>query len=92
MEFLRRLRGAIESLCGTETPERALLLIAFCRTLISLSNAAFNHQSMSFKSEAQASLGFDRDMGGMFEEDVRFVLHGAAADQPHRIKYRKLTR
>ncbi len=28
---------------------RDLLLVAFCRTLIKVSNAAFNHQSMSFK-------------------------------------------
>lgn len=38
-----------------------LLKIAFCRTMIGLSNAAFNHQSMSFKerSTAQASLPFE---------------------------------
>jgi hypothetical protein len=33
---------------------RDLLNVAFCRTMIALSNAAFNHQSMSFKSPAPA--------------------------------------
>ena len=49
----------------------------FCRTLISLSNAAFNHQSMSFKDAAQLPFAFDHDMAGMFADDVRFVLDGA---------------
>jgi hypothetical protein len=48
--FLRRLRAAI----GASTPgartARDLLSVAFCRTLMALSNAAFNHQSMSFKT------------------------------------------
>jgi hypothetical protein len=30
-----------------------LLQVTFCRTMIALSNAAFNHQSMSFKSSAE---------------------------------------
>src|SRR5579859_5839809 len=38
---------------------RDLYLVAFCRILIEVSNAAFNHQSMSFK-KPQASL-FDLD-------------------------------
>lgn len=76
--FLRRLRAAIESASKPGTPERTLLLIAFCRTVIALSNAAFNHQSMSFKDEAQPSLPLGHDMGAMFAEDVRFVLRGAA--------------
>ena len=76
--FLRRLRGAIESVTGDGSPERALLLVAFCRTLIGLSNAAFNHQSMSFKGDGQALLPLVHDTGEMFAQDVRFVLHGAA--------------
>ena len=58
--------------------ERTLLLIAFCRSLIELSNAAFNHQSMSFKDDAQFDIGFDVDMACVFSEDVRFVLSGAS--------------
>ena len=58
--------------------ERDLLLVAFCRTLIKLSNAAFNHQSMSFKSDEELHIPFDIDMPRLFSEDVRFVLEGAA--------------
>ena len=39
----------------TANPARDLLLTAFCRLIIESSNAAFNHQSMSFK-EKQVSL------------------------------------
>ena len=78
LEFLCRLKAGIDA--GTEhaSPERDLLLVAFCRTLIELSNAAFNHQSMSFSDNGQLPLPMEIDMGQIFEEDVRFVLAGAA--------------
>ena len=44
--FLCSLRAAIDAVSERLSPERDLLLVAFCRTLISLSNDAFNHQSM----------------------------------------------
>ena len=75
--FLRKLRSSIEAESDSESPERDLLLVAFCRTLISLSNAAFNHQSMSFKNGAQLSIPFDDNMERMFCEDLNFVLNGA---------------
>lgn len=76
--FLCLLRAAIDVVSEPQSPERNLLLVAFCRTLISLSNAAFNHQSMSFKDAVQLPFDFDQDMGGMFAEDLRFVLVGAS--------------
>ena len=78
LEFLCRLRAEIDA--GTEdaSPERDLLLVAFCRTLIELSNAAFDHQSMSFRNDGQLHLPMEIDMGQLFEEDLRFVLEGAA--------------
>ena len=77
--FLRRLRAAIDTVSADETPERNLLLVAFCRFLIAISNAAFNHQSMSFKeANRQMSLAIDRDFAGRFAGDVRFVLAGAS--------------
>lgn len=78
LEFLCRLKAGIDA--GTEdgSPERDLLLVAFCRTLIELSNAAFNHQSMSFRDNGQLPLPMEIDMGQIFEEDLRFVLAGAA--------------
>lgn len=78
LAFLRRLIFAIDSLTKINTPDRNLLRIAFCRTLIEQSNAAFNHQSMSFKETTQLELALDIDRAAMFEEDVRFVLEGAA--------------
>lgn len=55
LQSLAALRKSIADLeCDLET--RDLLLISFCRTLIAVSNAAFNHQSMSFKSESVEQL------------------------------------
>ncbi len=77
LDFLRHLRAAISEVTTERSIERTLLLIAFCRSLIELSNAAFNHQSMSFKDDGQLDIGFDVDMACVFSEDVRFVLGGA---------------
>ncbi|MDE2812824.1 MAG: hypothetical protein OXM01_07375 [Gemmatimonadota bacterium] len=78
LAFLRKLRSGIEAESEKQSSERDLLLVAFCRTLIGLSNAAFNHQSMSFKDDTQLSIPFNVDMEQMFSEDVQFVLYGAA--------------
>lgn len=78
LEFLCLLRAAIEHVTQPDTETRNLLLVAFCRTLIEQSNAAFNHQSMSFKGEDQQALLFPIDRGAAFEADVQFVLSGAA--------------
>lgn len=78
LDFLRLLRAAIPAVTNEHSAERTLLLIAFCRSLIELSNAAFNHQSMSFKDDGQFNIGFDIDMACVFSEDVRFVLSGAS--------------
>mgnify|MGYP003477076137 FL=1 len=48
LDFVTRLRGEVE--LAATGPVRDLLKVAFCRTMIALSNAAFNHQSMSFKA------------------------------------------
>lgn len=81
LSFLRSLRTAIDETTDQESQERTLLLIAFCRTLIGLSNAAFNHQSMSFKDEGQQIFALDHDFSSIFAQDVRFILNGAA-DNP----------
>jgi hypothetical protein len=78
LDFLRLLRAAIPAVTKDHSAERTLLLIAFCRSLIELSSAAFNHQSMSFKDDGQLDIGFDVDMACVFSEDVRFVLSGAS--------------
>ena len=82
LTFLCALKGALESTTETRSAARTLLTIAFCRTLISLSNAAFNHQSMSFKQEDQFHLNLDIDMPSIYERDVDFVLEGSADNPP----------
>lgn len=72
--FLCRLRPAIERVTDQGSQERSLLLVAFCRTLIALSNAAFNHQSMSFK-DGDAEL--PHDLAEQFQDDLAHVLGGA---------------
>lgn len=81
LRFLCELRGAIDTVAPAEGQVRTLLFVAFCRTLIALSNAAFNHQSMSFKDSVQEVFPLDHDFGANFAADVRFVLAGAA-DNP----------
>lgn len=56
---LRALRATLDRAALPDNGRR-VLEIAFCRTLIAASNAAFNHQSMSFKEEGAAPPPFDR--------------------------------
>ncbi|MBO0710906.1 MAG: hypothetical protein J2P47_06455 [Acetobacteraceae bacterium] len=79
LDFLRATKAAIQAVTDARTAERALLQIAFCRTMIVLSNAAFNHQSMSFKDGER--MAFARDRADIFAGHVGFVLSGAA-DNP----------
>ncbi|MGH6815429.1 MAG: hypothetical protein ACREC6_06985, partial [Hyphomicrobiaceae bacterium] len=77
LHFLQQLRAAIDHVSEEGTTQRNLLLIAFCRSLIALSNAAFNHQSMSFKDDAQVAFELGVDPAAMFARDLQFVLEGA---------------
>lgn len=78
LDSLRMLRAGIDAETKSNSAEHTLLLIAFCRTLIGLSNVAFNHQSMGFKDDRQMTFSLDCDTGEIFENDVSFVLSGAA--------------
>ncbi len=77
LEFLQALKGGIAT-CQEEslgTPEVIdLLTICFCRTLIKISNAAFNHQSMSFNDDRQLGLFNEyEEYHAIFSADVQFV-------------------
>ncbi len=74
--FLCCLRSAID-MASQGTASSDLLKIAFCRTLIRLSNAAFNHQSMSFK-QSQPMLPLDTNPADTFRQDYEHVCDGAA--------------
>lgn len=78
LEYLRLLRAGINAVAASDTPVHALLLVAFYRTMIKLSNAAFNHQSMSFKEQQQLRIDLGVDYNSVFTEDVHFVLEGAS--------------
>ncbi|MCY3537003.1 MAG: hypothetical protein F4040_06180 [Synechococcus sp. SB0670_bin_20] len=82
LSFLRNLMAGIEAKSEERTPERNLMLVAFCRTLIELSNVSFNHQSMSFRNNIQLNIPFNFDMTGLYMKNLNFVLEGAA-DNPN---------
>lgn len=73
LAFLCQLKGAIDGLDISQVA-RNLLNIAFCRTLIKLSNAAFNHQSMSFKKNSP-ELDLAIDASAVFRSDVSHILN-----------------
>ncbi|MGO4956765.1 hypothetical protein ACTQ49_05750 [Luteococcus sp. Sow4_B9] len=58
LHALKGLRSAIDKHHGQV---RDLMEIALCRTLIASSNAAFNHQSMSFKASDGEAVLFELD-------------------------------
>jgi hypothetical protein len=74
---LRRLRAAFD----LEPPggARDLLDVIFCRTMITTSNAAFHHPSMSFRGEAKRPS--HAAMRAQLEADAALVL-GSAAQAP----------
>jgi len=55
LNFLTKFKAALDETACEEDATRLLLLVVFCRLLIKLSNAAFNHQSMSFKDKVDTS-------------------------------------
>lgn len=73
--FLTSVLEGIRRATRKGSQSQTLLLVAFCRSLIKLSNAAFNHQSMSFKEGAPEQSV--EEMCATFEGDVRFVTEGA---------------
>lgn len=84
LDFLCRLNSAVEIYFqGEKNHTRDLVTVAFCKTLIQISNAAFNHQSMSFKNNEnhfkQLSLGFDGNRNtDLFEKNLLSVLQSAS--------------
>jgi len=82
--FLARLRQSILDRCQTESKVHDLLMVAFCRLLIECSNAAFNHQSMSFKQE-QAGLFDSQESGALarrYEQITDEIVAAAEEDLP----------
>ncbi|MCK4762722.1 MAG: DNA methyltransferase [Candidatus Aminicenantes bacterium] len=81
LDYLCTLKAAIDKLHPASSKIKNLLLVAFCRLVIELSNAAFNHQSMSFKKTGsdQPSLFENREkFDSIFLGAVKLVLHSAS--------------
>ena len=85
-EILRGLAALKQALdeVSRDTPADDLPLIAFCRAMIGMSNAAFNHQSMSFQKPESGQTGmfaqsrrFDEALG-RFEREVENVLESVS--------------
>lgn len=81
LHALKALRHAIDDKSGQV---RDLIEIALCRSLISCSNAAFNHQSMSFKEASGEAVLFDIDDAERtfenFKSEVATLINSARYD------------
>ena len=60
LDFLRKFKAALDDTVPDDCATRDLMLVVFCRLVIKLSNAAFNHQSMSFKDNVKANASRER--------------------------------
>jgi DNA modification methylase len=74
LSYLARLHQNINLSFPNRSNAKDLLQVAFCRLLIASSNAAFNHQSMSFKEEKQDYLFLYDDIDGLANKFVKDVL------------------
>jgi hypothetical protein len=88
LDFLCALMGGLGHIMPRPNRARTLLLIAFCRFMIRVSNAAFNHQSMSFKSDAGTSdaqmvlFSGTTGLSDLFREDASLILTSARENPP----------
>lgn len=83
LHALKALRASIDQ---HEGQVKDLLEISFCRVLISCSNAAFNHQSMSFKEGSEKLALFEMDDAVQafekFDAEVSSIIESARYDLP----------
>ncbi len=75
---LSRLKSAIHSV--RDEAVKTLLTVAFCRTIIESSNAAFNHVSTSFKEAAMSLFAMEESASEMFVSDCRMIAESARAN------------
>ena len=84
LEFLALLKAALARLAAPGSPESDLLRVAFCRLLVRLSNAAFDHQSMSFRPAAPRLLAAGPDRA--YEQETSTVLASAIENPVGRVE------
>ncbi len=84
LDFLRRVKGEIEAYRPEVSSDGVtdLLYVCFCRTLMKISNAAFNHQSVSFEEDKRQLTLFDESerFKAVFLKDVQFVADSAGVN------------
>lgn len=84
LNFLCNLMSSIQKACPRASAKKDLLLVVFCRLMIDLSNAAFNHQSMSFKDVQQNKqlelFTLKPDYTIKFTEEASKVIHSAESN------------
>ena len=83
LDYLCRIKAAIEYHEPRKSKVKDLLLVAFCRLIIELSNASFGHQSVSFKKKKNNSqkMLWEQDTTDSFIINVDFVTD-TAKDNP----------
>jgi hypothetical protein len=88
LHVLAKLFHALNETIADSSAVKDLLLVAFCRLLIQWSNAAFNHQSMSFKPGVQLSFPFDEEevMYQAYLQDVREIVETARRPVPGKVR------
>ncbi|NOY92898.1 MAG: DNA methyltransferase [Deltaproteobacteria bacterium] len=77
LDYLRALHAGIEHAADAHSARGRLLRVAFCRTLMALSNAAFDHPSMSF-DDARPEERDKALFAARFRDDVAHILASAA--------------
>ena len=90
LDFLCKFKAALDDNTRGDCEIRDLLLVVFCRLVINFSNAAFNHQSMSFKDKVKVDaleeeqsvlFNLEPDLGDIARVEGQKVLK-SAADNP----------
>ncbi|MBN1430737.1 MAG: hypothetical protein JXB07_20375 [Anaerolineae bacterium] len=79
LDFLCKFKAALDDSNGWNNSIQDLLLVVFCRLVIKFSNAAFNHQSMSFKDKKTSAL--NRQQPTLFEMEPNLACAAHAEGQ-----------
>jgi len=90
LAYLARLHQNINLSFPNRSNAKDLLQIAFCRLVIESSNAAFNHQSMSFKKDELQDVLFLHDdtenLANRFVRDVLEIIQSAKSSVTGKIR------
>ena len=79
LDALQRLRHLLDEVDVSE-PVADLLRVVLCRTLIAVSNAAFDHQSMSFAADADGGAARAPAAWTVWADELETLLDSARAD------------